>query len=208
MLFLDATYFEGISYLPAMSRDAAVGISRFTQSVSQGNLDWFIVQYEPEYMKMLLGCKLYEAFIEGMEAETPLDKWIKLRDKIFQTVSYKDKTYKCSPASEYVFFKYMNRNNSQTSTKGQVKANVYQTENSDLTNILPQVWNHMCDKSIEIQHFICQSGLYDDDVLNEKLEKDIRARRCRVYTVGYRGALKFWSRFCFCDFKRINDLNI
>lgn len=208
MLFLDASYFDGNTYLPAVSRDAAVGISVFLQSVSQGNLDWFIVQYEPEYMKMLLGKRLYSAFIEGMEAETPLDKWVTLRDEIFQSVVYQDKTFKYSPAAEYVFCKFINRNISQTSSKGQVKARIYEADNSDLTNILPQVWNHMCDKSIEIQKFICESGLYNDDVLKDKIKKDIRANRCPVCVVSYRASFKIWHRFCFGEFKKINDLNI
>lgn len=208
MLFLDNTYFDGNSYLPAVSRDAAVGVAHFTQSVGQANLDWFIVNYEPEFMEMLLGKNLYEAFVEGMSADTPLDKWIRLKEKIFVQTPYNGQTFKYSPAAEYVLCKFLNRNNTQTSSKGQVKANVYETVNTDITLIQPQIWNHMSDQCLKIQQFICESGLYDDVALHQDVENNMRARRCPVGIIGYKASFKIWSRFCFRRFQRINDLNI
>lgn len=208
MLFLDTTYFEGNAYLPAVSRDAAVGISQFLQSVNQANLDWFIVNYEPEFMEMLLGKKLYEAFKEGMSAETPLDKWETLKSKIFVETQYNKQTFKYSPAAEYVVCKFLNRNITQTSSKGQVKAGVYETVNADITQILPQVWNHMSDECLKIQHFICESGLYDDICKVDDIEKNRRARRCPVCIVGYRASFKIWTRFCFRRFQKINEFNL
>lgn len=206
--FLTDKYFDGNTYLPAVRKDAADGFSNFVQSTSQANLDWYIITYEPEYLEQLLGCQLYNSFIEGIEAETPLDRWIKLRDKIFQNIQYNDNEFFYSPAAEYVFCMFLNRTNTQTSEKGQVKATVYGTINSDPTSIFPLVWNHMSDSSLKIQNWICNSGLFDDVLLGDKEELNRRSKRYPVVITGFKSAFKIWSRFCFRRFHHVNDLNI
>lgn len=69
MALIDHTYFEAEIFIPG----------RENQDILE-KLQEFIETNEPVLLRELLGYELWKAFNEGLQEETPLQKWIDLRD--------------------------------------------------------------------------------------------------------------------------------
>ena len=151
MLFLDSTYFQGELYLPNLKYNIpeASGTQKRLQTVGENTLGWFIAKYEPEFMKMLLGSRLYSNFIDGMKEEYPAQVWIDLRDVIFPQGEYN-----LSPAANYVFYWTLRRGRTQTSMKGEERSISDFAMLAADKNVLVKAWNDMLNPVAAIREFI------------------------------------------------------
>ncbi len=66
-MFLTDAYFQGDLYLPNLvtTKPGTVGVGRMLSAVAESDLSYYIDKYEREFLIILLGNKLYEAFIAG-----------------------------------------------------------------------------------------------------------------------------------------------
>lgn len=213
-MFLDRTYFEGEIYLPTnevlIPNRTSVGVAALTQSAGQNNLALFISVYEEDYLKKLLG-KIYHVFIDEMISDIYSERTQQLYKKIYSTkqilktkngVPFKD-SIPYSPAAYYVYYEYMRANRSQTSMKGEVRANIFEAQNLTVTPAvkLSDIWNRMSCESKDIQRWIIQSHLFDD-VLHNHLH-DEHSHRYGCYAIHF-----YASRFNFYDFGRLNIYSV
>lgn len=148
LLYLTPKYFVGELLVPNITGATPVA------QANAISLQWFIIKYEPEFMKGLLGEELYEQFVDGLdvgEGVTPLAKWTDLRDRIFQTVTIDGQPYYFSPAAGYVYYHIMRDMISATTAAGEVKQKTTGSAGS-VTNTMKMVraWNEMNTKCEEI----------------------------------------------------------
>lgn len=203
-MFIDKTYFEGEIYLPINNRNTLQGVDALAAGTSQGNLDYFITVYEDEYLRKLLG-KVYPVYMDEIITDVYSERAQALYHKIYSNISVNkgDKiiTYKFSPAAYYIYYFFMSFNRSQTSYKGEVRANVFEAENLGLSasQKLSDIYNRMVDMSIDIQRWICDTHLFDDVIHHHPNEKPVRTPY--VYHI-------MRHRFCFCEFHHINAFGI
>lgn len=116
------------------------------QTVGEYSLDWFIEKYEHEYLCNLLGKKLSQSFIDGLNQSEPSQIWIDLKDKIYYTqgnVSF-------SPAANYVWYHVRRWARTQTTVQGEKIGDMSYASTAEDADKLCMVWNEMCDKSQEI----------------------------------------------------------
>jgi hypothetical protein len=100
-------------------------------------VQWFIDEYEPEYLKKLLGKELARLFQEEYVKENHDAKWDKLADAIKKMIA------------RYVYYHYHRK--SETVTTG-VGEEIAQAENAIRTTIFPKAvdaWNEMVEKNLE-----------------------------------------------------------
>lgn len=118
--------------------------------------DWdvIIARYEKEILIKLLGYPLYSEFISGLAEETPLQKWLDLRNGADFSFEYKGKTIsthwnglindeKISLLAYYVYYKYRYNTIINTTSIGDV---VGKSENSEKVSDVPKLvyaWNEM-----------------------------------------------------------------
>lgn len=81
---LSPAYFTGELYIAGLngSTDAAIA--------NAYDLQWFINEYEEEYLRRLLGDDTYDEFAAGIIAGT--SKWIALKEKIYTSKTYNQET--------------------------------------------------------------------------------------------------------------------
>ncbi len=164
MSLIDSTYFKKrLLTIPNLKEDVLL------------NLNYYISKYEDKYLEKMLGLKLKNQFLEGLEAETIDDKWIRLRDGYEYDIS--NLTYKwggfvtsdkISPIANYVFCNFAVDNQSIYSGIGAVIANA---ENGKV--IPPQyrvssVWNDMVKMNKDLINFLYEfeGNDYPDWYLN------------------------------------------
>lgn len=176
---LDRTYFIGELYLPSLEKSKAVGhSSNSLQTVGEYSLDWFIEKYESEYLDTLLGEKLKNNFIYGINEDTPLKIWIDLKGKIY----YKQGDIPFSPAANYVWYWVRRCARTQTTVQGEKVGDMSYASTAEDSDKLCRVWNEMCDKSEVI---ICY--------LRDNWDK------YKEYSI---------DKLCCCAFHKINRFNI
>jgi len=109
-------------------------IADLSNEGARQNLQVFIDEYEPVFLRELLGLTLANDFIAGLKVlPEPEDKWIELRD----TTDVKS-MIKC-----YVYYWFIRNKVTLTTGTGEVKAN---NENSTITSAgekLARAWNKM-----------------------------------------------------------------
>ncbi len=81
-MIIDYTYFKGDIYIPNLNKTEVLE-----------NLNNFIAEYEKKILIDLLGYDLYKNFTEGIEADSPAQKWLDLRDGKEYTVDYDGSEY-------------------------------------------------------------------------------------------------------------------
>jgi hypothetical protein len=118
MSLIDQSFFIGSIKIPNLT---GVGI---VPAANLENLYWFMATYEPEYLRIVLGDTLYNAFIAGLKVVPIEDKWQNLRSKLI------DSTNKISPIAGYVYYHIERDRLTSTSSLGQVKP---ASENSEVT---------------------------------------------------------------------------
>lgn len=116
-MFLTEAYFQGDLYLPNLvtTKPEAVGVGRMVSAVAESDLSYYVDKYEREFLRLLLGDELYDAFIAGLE-EPDNARWLALKDKIYDTTG----SYPLSPAANYVYYMLISHNVTATTMKGEV----------------------------------------------------------------------------------------
>jgi hypothetical protein len=154
---LDRTYFVGNLFIPGMSHGVAPSFGSDARR-QQGNevngnysLDWFIAKYEDEFLVKLLGKELFDAYKEGISAETPLDVWVELDKQI-----YREKNgFKFSPAANYVYFEIINASVTDTTLAGVMKIEGGDgVKAASIVGKQVKAWNDMCDMVGDIRRWI------------------------------------------------------
>lgn len=148
MALINNSYFYGDLLIPQKSSAAVTA-----------NLNWFINQYEEKYLTEILGYELYRDFKAGIEAATPDQQWIDLRDgKEFTDRNGTLTKWKglCfgtySPIANYVYYWYMRDSNTTTAGSGEVSANVSEPVSPAFKMI--RAWNQMVQWNCELINFL------------------------------------------------------
>jgi len=125
---------------PSIFAGGEQAIAQLSNAGVNQNVQSFIDEYEPEFLKELLGVDLYNEFVAGL-AVTPVEdidpKWIALRDEMDLKLMIK-----C-----YVYYWYMTNLTTTSAGTSEVKAN---NENSTPTNNDDKnvkAWNKMAKKT-------------------------------------------------------------
>ena len=167
--FIDNTYFTG----PLLLAQKAVPEVAATITA-------YVNQFEPEYLKKVLGYSFWKQFMAGLEDDPVAQKWIDLRDGSEFTLPNGTLTkwngfvagsdaVKLSPIANYVYWQF--RMNTSTLTTGTGET-VAQNENS--LQISPgrkmcDTWNAMVVQNVTLWMFLYvnreEYGLEDSDFL-------------------------------------------
>ncbi len=121
-MIIDNSYFRGELNLPQVGNN-----------ILKGDVDRSIDFYEANVLRSLLGYDLYTLFIAGLEADTPDQRWLDLRDGASFTFSVGGRTYtrqweglantrKVSLIAYYVYYHYRNEVETPISNTGQARA--------------------------------------------------------------------------------------
>ncbi len=150
-MFLTDAYFQGDLYLPnlAVTKPGAVGIGRMVSAVAESDLSYFIDKYEKEFLRRLLGDKLYDAFLEGIQGPDS-ERWMSLKDRIYETSG----PYPMSPAANYVYFMIISHNVTATTMKGEVVPEQDYARNASSKQKLVDAWNEILPWARRIWCFI------------------------------------------------------
>lgn len=151
-MYLTNAYFQGLIYLPnlAIDRPSQVGIGQALVTVAESSLDYFIQEYEREFLIKLLGIRLYDAFVAGMSGQDDKGKWEALRDEIFHVGD----PFPTSPAANYVYFQLVRNGITTTTMKGEVAPEQDYAKTSSPGNKLVMAWNAMVSMVGPIRKFI------------------------------------------------------
>lgn len=122
-------------------------IAQVTEASVTNNLAWFIIKHSVEFMRLLLGDVLYEAFEAGM-VPSPAAKWTTLNGKIFDSVN------KISPVANYVYWYYQRHIATETSGKGEIVVKVEHTVPVSSAVKVKLAWNEMVKMNKKILTFI------------------------------------------------------
>jgi hypothetical protein len=153
---LDRTYFTGELSIPMLSTakgdktGVAALLEQGNQVMGEYSLEWFIARYEEEFLRKLLGDRLYEAYSEGIAAETPLQIWSDLKSRIYGERG----GFKFSPAANYVYFFIQTHAVSKTAMTGEIKFKGDHSVNVSPARKMVTAWNGMCDMVYEIWAWI------------------------------------------------------
>jgi len=140
-MILDYTYFQGELFLPNVRKDISAGVADRALHVSGTNtLEYFIDRYEPEFLFLLLGKGLYDAFREGIREDPIPEKWVRLRDAIYVT----EGNYKFSPAANYVYYHFKSDMLSRTTATGEKRVEMDYGRDIDEADKMCRAWNDMC----------------------------------------------------------------
>lgn len=144
-MIIDTSYFVGKINLPQ------TGNTEGAETVNQ-----FIGNYEPDYLKRVLGYSLWKAFTDGIAGSGVVDqRWTDLLEgKEFTigayTLAWPGFEAKPSPISQYVYYQYVR---DLASSMSQVGNTSPQTANADRVNSLNKMvdaWNEM----VELNYFL------------------------------------------------------
>lgn len=179
---LDRSYFRGELALPQLATTSAPAsglASLATQTVGENTLEWFIAQYEEEFLRKLLGDKLYDAYYTGLKAETPLDIWIDLDNRIYIVKN----GCKFSPAANYVYFYAMQTAGTQPSMTGEVRHKPDFSVAETHKRKMVAAWNNMANAAYYIRQWIWHNRHRIHEVMPEVEQK--HPNECFVYYWGY-----------------------
>jgi len=148
MSLIDSSYFHGPLVIPNL------GSSGFAASSLGDRLNGFIDFYEASLLKSLLGETLYSEFINGLEADDPLDKWLDLKDQLV------DEENLLSPIASWVY--YHSRRTMATLSTG-IGEIIPATENGSMTDLnfkLVSAWNDTRAGIMKVIEFLVDN--FDD----------------------------------------------
>ena len=111
--YLTVDYFIGELNIPNITGTSPAAVA------NANNLKWFITEYEPQFLEMLLGEDLYAEFLAGMAVVTPDAKWTALKNKIYLTDT--PNGIYLSPAANYVYYHYQRDHITVTASTGETK---------------------------------------------------------------------------------------
>lgn len=159
--WIDTTYFFG-----------PLSIAQIDQPAVIANVNWFISMYEKDYLIRILGKALYDAAIAGLAEVTPAAKWTTLKSKFLIV----QETAKVSPIANYVYWRYMNNQESATTGSGEKKLNKEHSKIESARYKIYTAWKLMIDLNISIRAWLRNNtGDYPEYV----------EPRSPFYTVGW-----------------------
>ncbi len=137
MIILDSSYFQGELHIAGLAkRSTSVGVSAMIQAVNENTLEWYAAKYEVEFLNNVLGRKLADNFINGLNDG---GIWDDLKDALIAQSG----GFYFSPIANYVYFYLNRRGRTQTTMKGEVKATQDHAVNVDDSDKLTKIWNDM-----------------------------------------------------------------
>ena len=172
-MFLDGSYFTGELALPQLATlpaaGDAIGVEKQLQVVGENTLEWFIARYEEEFLRAMLGDRIFEAFRDGLDAETPAQIWIDLKTKIYRL----DGGFSFSPAANYVYFRAMGNAATDTAMTGEVKHTG--TYDKPASGVEKQVkaWNDMCDAVNSIRGWVFRNRTEIEEAIPDADSREI-----------------------------------
>lgn len=151
-MYIDETYFTKRLNLP--QRGNTEGIADI--------LD-YVEQYEPEYLKCVLGAELWQAFNVGTDGSGPPSdvRWSDLL--LGKDFSYKNCAYhwvgfapasKISPIANYVFWQYVDAKIAEVVLTGVVVSETDNNRTVPATDVLVDAWNRMVDMNLTLYRFL------------------------------------------------------
>lgn len=142
MSLIDQTYFKGGYFLPNLEGVGAVTVA------SVESLNWYIAKYEPEYLRLVLGETLYNAFIAGLAIVPIPAKWTSLKNKLI------DSTNKLSQIAGYVYFFEERDRFTSLAQQGQSKAKSQNAENVINTRPMRTAYNDSIDSGLTLRTWL------------------------------------------------------
>lgn len=150
-MFLTDKYFQGELYLPVQKiSGGAVGYDVAIQISAEDTLGYFIDKYEKEFLRELLGRRLAEKFIEGIQAGTPLSIWVALKDRIYLS----EGGHYYSPAANYVYFFAKRDSRTSSTMKGEARDTQDHANAISDVNKLAKAWNDIDPQVRSIYSFL------------------------------------------------------
>lgn len=144
-MMIDYTFFQ--DGLLMVDGALALATPSPTNEAITGRIKSFIEWYEPEYLRKLLGEKLYNDFLVNGESE----QWEEFKKRIV----VENSVVKYSPIANYVYF-HLVRNSQSTATINGVKKD----GESNLVNPtakLVSAWNDMVYKTRDLYTWLCKN---------------------------------------------------
>lgn len=150
-MLIDETYFVRRLNLP--QRGNAEGIADI--------LD-FVEQYEPEYLKCVLGLPLWQAFTDGTEGSgVPDQRWQDLltgKDFTYQNCTHNWNGFKpaskISPIANYVYYQYVDNKTAEFVLTGVVVSSTDNNRTVAAVDRLVDTWNRMVDMNKDLYRFL------------------------------------------------------
>lgn len=157
MLLIDTTYFNG-----------KINVPNVDNPVARGSLAQFISEYEPDFLRKLLGPSLYAAYITGIAIVAPDQKWLDLRDGtsynyggntytwkgLTQAITAGTVTYKFSPIANYIWYWWMRTNNTSTTSEGESSSKKANGNKVSPALKMATVWNVMAEWNRTFYQFL------------------------------------------------------
>ncbi|GEM_PF-4909164 len=159
-MLIDLSYFKGdIKLTISEKKDfKQVGIGSMLQSIGENNIEDYIQKFEAEYLTKLLGKMLYENFMDGLNAASPLQIWIDLKEALTR-----ESTSKISPIAYYVYCPLMDGGSTSTTTKGEKQAVADYTISVSTSAKVVNAWYWMTKYSMEFYEWLSENWEYYKD---------------------------------------------
>jgi hypothetical protein len=130
------TYFEG-----------ELALGQVEQPDVAARVQWFIREYEPQYLQALLGSAMTDALYAAVEAGNMLFS-VKIHENIKKAAAY------------YVYFHYRRDQASASTGVGEVAQEADNAHRVPMVDKLVRAWNKMADISAAIAADIAQNGQF------------------------------------------------
>lgn len=137
MPILDLTYFHD-----------EIQIAQRSQIDVQDSIKYFIDKYEPEILIRLLGKQLYQDFVVGLGQSTVAQKWLTLKDWLFNS------TLKTSPVANYIYTKYQDFTETKSVGLGNGQSLSENVKVVTPVRNITRAWNEMCNQFQEVHEHI------------------------------------------------------
>lgn len=152
-MIIDYTYFVNRLNLPQVGN-----------TEGRADVQAYIDDYEPEYLRCVLGLELYDAFIAGIDGSGLPDeqRWIDLLEGAEFTKDgckrlwpgFKQTDSKVTPIANYVFYQYVDERVIDFTLVGNVKSTTDNNRIADETPRLVYAWNRMVDMNRLLYHYL------------------------------------------------------
>lgn len=118
------------------------------EETTAGKLQWFIDEYEPQLLEVLLGSVLYADYLAGVLIDPLPQKWADLQQMVKR------------PIVCYVYYYFMNDNITYTSGQGASKPKSENAVGVQSWDKMVKAWNTMVNKNKKVREFIA-NGDYE-----------------------------------------------
>ncbi|MDR0756935.1 MAG: hypothetical protein LBF85_03715 [Tannerella sp.] len=98
-------------------------------------VQWFIDKYEPKYLRLMLGGKLYDELVAELSKEIPEEKWVKLAHRLR------------TPCAGYIYYYIRRDSASETAGAGEVLTEAENAIRRSPAKKMAFAWNEMVDRN-------------------------------------------------------------